>query len=363
MKSSSPAPTISISSNPQSITKGASSTLTVTATQRDQSDRERLRWQYIYALVKRRHAGRQPNYDNDLHSNSNRRRWNGFSNNERYGVTIHDSYCDHRGEPRFDYQGRIVHSDRNGDECHPSDGERLRWQHVYPVVQRRKQVVSPTTTTTYTATATGAGGTASATTSVTVSQSTTPTVTIAANPASITKGASSTLTVSGNECHSSDRERLRWQHLYPVVKRRHAGCQSNYDNNLYGNRDRSQWNSNGQHDRHCIAINHAHRDHSGKSRFDQPRRFVHPDRNGNQCYPGDRDRIRWQHLYPVFERGNAGRQPHHDYHLHGRCNRIRWQCVGEHDRDGHYDRREVIPSTTSSSCCRRITPSITTSAC
>jgi phospholipase C len=57
------------------------------------------------------------------------------------------------------------------------------------------QSVSPTTTTTYTATASGSGGTASATSTVTVNQATAPTVSIAANPASITKGGSSTLTV------------------------------------------------------------------------------------------------------------------------------------------------------------------------
>jgi phospholipase C len=60
------------------------------------------------------------------------------------------------------------------------------------------QAVSPTATTTYTATATGVGGTTSATAIVTVTAVVTPapTVTITANPASVTAGSSSTLTVA-----------------------------------------------------------------------------------------------------------------------------------------------------------------------
>ncbi len=63
------------------------------------------------------------------------------------------------------------------------------------------QVVSPTENTTYTATATGPGGKASAMTAVTVDLAETPpppTVSISANPASITAGNSSTLTVSAS---------------------------------------------------------------------------------------------------------------------------------------------------------------------
>jgi phospholipase C len=58
------------------------------------------------------------------------------------------------------------------------------------------QVVSPTATTTYTAKATGTGGAASAQVMVTVTTPSMPTVTLAANPASITAGGSSTLTVT-----------------------------------------------------------------------------------------------------------------------------------------------------------------------
>ncbi len=60
------------------------------------------------------------------------------------------------------------------------------------------QKVTPTATTTYTATATGASGTATAQTTITVTAPTgpPPTVTIQANPASITQGSSSTLTVA-----------------------------------------------------------------------------------------------------------------------------------------------------------------------
>ncbi|MFL6307591.1 MAG: alkaline phosphatase family protein [Candidatus Sulfotelmatobacter sp.] len=113
--STSQGPTISISSNPQSITKGASSTLTVKATNATQV---------------------------------------AVSGSDGSTYTL------------------------------PSTGG--------------TQVVSPTATTTYKATATGAGGTASAITSVTVSTSTTATVTIAASPASISEGASSTLTVKAS---------------------------------------------------------------------------------------------------------------------------------------------------------------------
>ena len=58
------------------------------------------------------------------------------------------------------------------------------------------QSVSPTATTTYTATATGLGGSIQAATTITVTPNPTPTVTITANPASITSGSSSILTVS-----------------------------------------------------------------------------------------------------------------------------------------------------------------------
>ena len=60
------------------------------------------------------------------------------------------------------------------------------------------QKVTPAATATYTATATGAGGKASGTATVTVGPPPpgAPTVTIAANPASITAGSSSTLTVA-----------------------------------------------------------------------------------------------------------------------------------------------------------------------
>ena len=57
------------------------------------------------------------------------------------------------------------------------------------------QQVSPTATTTYTATATGPGGNASASATVTVTANPAPTVTITANPTTVTAGNSSTLTV------------------------------------------------------------------------------------------------------------------------------------------------------------------------
>jgi len=57
------------------------------------------------------------------------------------------------------------------------------------------QAVSPAATTTYTATATGAGGKTSATATLTVVAAAAPTVSIAANPASISSGSSSNLTV------------------------------------------------------------------------------------------------------------------------------------------------------------------------
>jgi phospholipase C len=58
------------------------------------------------------------------------------------------------------------------------------------------QAVSPAATTTYTVAATGAGGKASAVTTLTVTPNPAPTVTLIANPASITSGSSSTLTVT-----------------------------------------------------------------------------------------------------------------------------------------------------------------------
>lgn len=57
------------------------------------------------------------------------------------------------------------------------------------------QQVTPTKTTTYTATATGAGGTATATATVTVTSAPPPTVSIVANPTTIVSGNSATLTV------------------------------------------------------------------------------------------------------------------------------------------------------------------------
>ncbi|MBS1803650.1 MAG: hypothetical protein JST28_09795 [Acidobacteria bacterium] len=60
------------------------------------------------------------------------------------------------------------------------------------------QSVTPTATTTYTVNATGPGGSATASTTVTVSTvgTGTPTVTISANPASVTAGSSSILTIT-----------------------------------------------------------------------------------------------------------------------------------------------------------------------
>src|ERR1700686_3413259 len=61
------------------------------------------------------------------------------------------------------------------------------------------QKVTPTSTTTYTATATGAGGTVTAKVTITVTAvSGVPTVAIVANPAAITQGNSSTLTVTAS---------------------------------------------------------------------------------------------------------------------------------------------------------------------
>lgn len=59
-----------------------------------------------------------------------------------------------------------------------------------------KRAVDPDTTTAYTVTATGAGGKASAVATVTVTPHPVPSVEIAANPASIKAGSSSTLTVT-----------------------------------------------------------------------------------------------------------------------------------------------------------------------
>ena len=60
------------------------------------------------------------------------------------------------------------------------------------------QTVSPTSTTTYTASASGPGGSASAMATVTVTSNPAPTVTITANPTTITSGNSSTLTVAAS---------------------------------------------------------------------------------------------------------------------------------------------------------------------
>ncbi len=57
------------------------------------------------------------------------------------------------------------------------------------------QVVTPASTTTYTATATGLGGKATASATVTVTAPPVPSVTITADPSSIARGSSSTLTV------------------------------------------------------------------------------------------------------------------------------------------------------------------------
>ncbi len=69
---------------------------------------------------------------------------------------------------------------------------------TYPPLQPSggTQSVTPTKTTIYTATATGPGGTASMMATVTVSSNPAPTVTILANPAAIVAGNSSTLTVT-----------------------------------------------------------------------------------------------------------------------------------------------------------------------
>ena len=65
-----------------------------------------------------------------------------------------------------------------------------------------QQAVTPTATTTYTATATGPGGTTTATAQVTVTQAVAPTISMTASPASITPGGTSTLTVTANHATS-----------------------------------------------------------------------------------------------------------------------------------------------------------------
>ena len=198
VKSASQAPTISISSSPQSITKGASSTLTVTATNATQvtvsgSDGS------TYTLPSS--GGTQVVNPTATTTYTAKATGAGGTASATTSVTVSQSTAPTvtiAANPASITKGAsstltVKATNATQVTVSGSDGS------TYTLPSSGgTQVVSPTTATTYMATANGANGTATASTTVTISQSTKPTVTIAASPASISEGASSTLTVTAS---------------------------------------------------------------------------------------------------------------------------------------------------------------------
>jgi phospholipase C len=191
-----PAPTVSITSSPTSISKGGSSTLTVKATNATQvtvtgSDGS------TYTLAAT--GGTQSVSPTTTTTYTATASGSGGTASATSTVTVNQSTA-----PTVSIAANPTSITKGGSSTltvkatnatqvtvSGSDGS------TYTLAATGgTQSVSPTTTTTYTATANGSGGTASATSTVTVNQATAPTVTIAANPASITAGGSSTLTVT-----------------------------------------------------------------------------------------------------------------------------------------------------------------------
>jgi phospholipase C len=191
-----PAPTVSISSSPTSISKGGSSTLTVKATNATQvtvtgSDGS------SYTLSTS--GGTQVVSPTTTTTYTAKASGSSGTASATATVTVNQSTAPTvsvAANPTSITKGgsstlTVTATNATQVTVSGSDGSKYTLQS-----NGGTQAVSPTTTTTYTATASGAGGTASATATVTVNQGTAPTVTIAANPASITEGGSSTLTVT-----------------------------------------------------------------------------------------------------------------------------------------------------------------------
>jgi phospholipase C len=191
-----PAPTVSISSSPTSISKGGSSTLTVQATNATQvtvtgSDGS------TYTLAAT--GGTQSVSPTTTTTYTAKASGSGGTASAASTVTVNQSTV-----PAVSIAANPTSITKGGSSTltvkaanatqvtvSGSDGS------TYTLAATGgTQAVSPTATTTYTAKASGSGGTVSATATITVNQATAPTVTIGANPASITAGGSSTLTVT-----------------------------------------------------------------------------------------------------------------------------------------------------------------------
>lgn len=191
-----PAPTVSVSASPASISAGASSMLTVTAANADQvtisgSDGS------SYTL--QANGGTQSVTPNTTTTYTATATDNTGVASATATVTVSGAPASPTvtitASPASIAAGSsstltVTATNATGVTVSGSDGSSYTLQPTGGT-----QAVSPTATTTYTAIATGTGGKAVATATVTVTTSAAPTVTITANPTSITAGSSSTLTV------------------------------------------------------------------------------------------------------------------------------------------------------------------------
>ncbi len=131
---SSPAPTVTISANPTSITKGSSSVLDRDCPECHSNHNHWNQWQQTHDGGRWRSNIGQPDLRDHLHRDGNRRWRHNFGicddlgNNWQY-VWRADSH-DHR-QSHNDHQGKLHCLDRDCHECHRSHNHRNQWQQTY----------------------------------------------------------------------------------------------------------------------------------------------------------------------------------------------------------------------------------------
>ena len=128
-----PAPTVTIAANPTSITAGSSSTLTVTATNATAVTVTGSDGSSYKLSAERRHAGRQPERDDYVYRQRDWSRREGIRGRERYrdgGSNAGDADGGYLGQPHVDNRGELLYFDRDRDQRHRGDGDRLGRQQL-----------------------------------------------------------------------------------------------------------------------------------------------------------------------------------------------------------------------------------------
>ena len=103
-------------------------------------DRDRLRWQQLQPGAERRQAGRQPERDDYVYRQRDWSRREGLRGRERYrdsGSNAGDADRGYLGEPHVDHRGELLYVDRDRDQRHCGDGDRLGWQQLQTAGERR----------------------------------------------------------------------------------------------------------------------------------------------------------------------------------------------------------------------------------